>query len=866
MGKVYRLIDRIWQWIAEKVFVRFDFEIPIERLRGHDSRLVIFTLPYVGIIEFLIISSWCRKHGLPGIAVANRKRILFLSKPSFFFKVLFGRATYADLFLSNEPGPRLLFCPTNERTRVLEPVPVEQLLTELYAAKSMAPESERFQFFPVFVLWRKHVRGASRKPSEYLLGLGSDPNLFGKFWYLGRQRKDSVVKALDDFPMLSQLEGTDTLNEGDAMRFARQTRRKILVETHREMRVILGPRYASPQNVKETILRDPEVQKVIEEVASKENVDRKKIMSRAYGDLTEIVANYRYRTIEILYVILRWFFNRVFDGVSLREEQLGNVRDQMKAKPLVFVSCHRSHLDYLVIPYILFDHDMVTPHIAAGINLSFWPFGPIARTAGAFFIRRSFRGDVLYSTALRKYVEYLLTHRFNIKFFIEGTRSRSGKMLPPAYGILKMVTEAQRRKVVDDIALVPVSITYDEVPEERSYSREIAGGQKVKESAKALLKSRDIVKRNFGKVYVRFGEVVSAREANEGGERPEDVTLSLQKTAFQLCKNANDTTPVTAKSIIASVFLGHSETSLSLEEILHHSTAMAEYVLAGGHELSVPDTQAFRRSVEQIVRRLAKSGVFQLTETAVPRRYICDRKRRTSLAFYKNNGIHCFVIPSIALTAFFKGCAAADPQAKTSTILEQWKNDCFELRNWLKFDFFFSPRHEFLNEIESALTYFFGVGYQDRTVLDVVSKLSVEKLAKVDDVMIYSRMVEDLFESYLTLARFALENAGAKMDRRTLLAKLPKYGEHLMSKKEIVLPESLSVQNYSNAILLLENLKGLKNVEEGEKRLLQFEEPSKGLQDLNAACEKYLKALREDIPNYLKPHRSTSLPDLHFSH
>lgn len=866
MGKVYTWIDRVWQWVAEKVFVRFDFDIPLEKLRAVDSRLIVFTLPHVGIIEFLIISSWCRQQGLPGISVSNRKRILFLAKPSFFFRVLFRRTTYADLFLSQEPGPRLLFCPTNERTKVFEPVPVDQLLKELYAAKSSAPEAERFHFFPMFVLWRKHVRGASRKPSEYLLGLGSDPNLLGKFWYLGRQRKDSVVKALDDFPMLSQLEGTDTFNEGDSMRLARLTRRRILVETHQEMRVILGPRYASPHSVKETILRDPEMQKTIGEVATKENVDRKKIMSRAYGDLTEIVSNYRYRTIEILYVVLRWFFNKVFDGVSIKEDQLGVVREQMKAKPLVFVSCHRSHLDYLVIPYILFDHDMVTPHIAAGINLSFWPFGPIARSAGAFFIRRSFRGDVLYSTALRKYIEYLLTHRFNIKFFIEGTRSRSGKMLPPAYGILKMVTEAQRHKVVDDIALIPVSITYDEVPEERSYSREIAGGQKTKESAKALLKSRDIVQRNFGKVYVRFGTPVAAKEANADDSSAEGVTLSLQKTAFQLCKNANDTTPVTAKSIIASVFLGHSDTSLSLEEILHHSSAMAEYVIAAGQELAVPDLQTFRRSIEQIVRRLAKSGVLQLSESAVPRRYQCDRKRRAPLAFYKNNAIHCFVIPSIALTAFFEICAKADQQAKVSSILDAWKKECFELRNWLKFDFFFSPRHQFTNEIESALSYFFGVGYHDRTIADAVGKASVEKLPKFDDVMIYCRLVEDLFESYLTLGKFAAENVGLKLDRKALLGRLPKHGEHLMQKKEVLLPESLSVQNYSNAILLLENLKGLKTVEESDKKLLVIEEPTKGLQDLLNACERYLKVLREEIPNYLKPHRSPTLPELRFSH
>lgn len=852
--------------MAERVFIRFEFALPLEKLRSHESQNIILTLTQVGIIEFLILSSWCRKNGLPAISVANRKRILFLAKPTFFFQILFRRKTYSQLFLSDEPGPRLLFCPSHDRTRLSEPVPVEQLLGELYVAQAGPIESSRFHFFPIFVLWRKHVRGGSRKPSEYLLGLGSDPNLLGKFWYLIRKRKDSLVKSLDDFAMFSLVEGNENPEDSESIRLARQTRRRILIQTHQEMRVILGPRYSSPENVKETILRDPEIQKIIDEVAMSEHLDRKKVMSRAYGNLTEIVSHYRYRTIEILYAILSWLFNKVFDGVNTRPNQIQMVREQMKTKPVIFVSCHRSHLDYLVIPYILFENDMVTPHIAAGINLAFWPFGTVARSAGAFFIRRSFRGDVLYAACLRKYIEYLLKHRYNIKFFIEGTRSRSGKMLPPAFGLLKMVTEPQRRKVIEDISYVPVSLTYDEVPEERSYTREIAGGQKKKESAKELLKSLDFVKRNFGKVYVRFGTPVSAKDAERSVEEfGQDSTLALQKTAFQLCKNINDATPITPKSVISSVFLGHTETSLSLEEILQHSSLMAEFVLSGGHELSVADSLAFRRAAEQTVRRLAKAGVLQLSESVVPRRYLCDRRRRTLLALYKNNAVHCFIIPSIALSAFLEVAGQTDSQNMVESVFEKWVAACFEMRNWLKFDFFFSPRGQFQNEMEKALEYFFGAGYRSRTVHDVLAKLSVERLPKADDFFIYCRLTEDLFESYLTTAKFAGENPGSKWEKRSLLQRLPKYGEGLLNKKEIVLPESLSVQSYSNSLLLLENLKCLRLEEEGEKKLMVFEESSSALPELVVACEKYLRLMREDFPRLLKPHRSQVLPELHFS-
>ena len=144
------------------------------------------------------------------------------------------------------------------------------------------------------------------------------------------------------------------------------------------------------------------------QTALTEGIDKKKVMMRAYRYLTEIVANYTYRFIEVMSVVLIWLFDRISDGIVWRREEVSVVRETMKTKPIVFVASHRSHLDYLVVPYVLFFEDIVTPHVAAGINLNFWPVGPFLRMGGGFFIRRSFRGNALYSLCLRKYIEYLL--------------------------------------------------------------------------------------------------------------------------------------------------------------------------------------------------------------------------------------------------------------------------------------------------------------------------------------------------------------------------------------------------------------------------------------------------------------------------
>ncbi|MBI4402935.1 MAG: 1-acyl-sn-glycerol-3-phosphate acyltransferase, partial [Deltaproteobacteria bacterium] len=564
MRKLYQWIDSLWQWIAERVFVRFEFNLPVSELRKlAEAGRLSFALTSGGFVEWLILSSWCRKEGFGAILIANRRRILLFAKPLYFFQICFKRKSYAELFLSEEHGPRLLICPFHERKQPFDPTPAESLLSGIYNGL----QGRGFFLVPIFVLWRKHVRGAAKKLSEHFLGLGSSPNLIGKIWYLARQRKDSAVRSLTPITMEAKenSEGTE-IEETEAMRAAKNARRRILVQVNQEMRVVLGPRYLSPHSVKENLLKDPDILKAISDVAQTSGQDRKRVMMLAYKNLTEIVANYQYRTIEFMYLFLSWLFTRVFKGVNVNEKELQNVREVMKTKPVVFICAHRSHFDYLVIPYVLFMQDMVTPHIAAGLNMAFWPMSTFMRSGGAFFIRRSFRGDGLYTVCLRKYIEYLLKNRYNIKYFIEGTRSRTGKMLAPAYGLLKMVMEPCRNKVIEDIALVPVSICYEELPEQGAYSKELLGAQKDKENARALFRSRKVIKTNFGKVYVRFADPISVKDTYQlaGGAAP---TLTLQKTAFQICKSINDVSPITARAIVSTVFLAHPMASLPLQKV-----------------------------------------------------------------------------------------------------------------------------------------------------------------------------------------------------------------------------------------------------------------------------------------------------------
>ena len=852
LSKLYQLIDLIWQKVSNLVFVRFDFDFLEDRvLRQPNAGNLVFALTHGGIIEWLILSSWCRKNGLGAILVSNRKKILLFSKPLIFLQVLFLKRSLSDVFLSNEPGPRLIFCTTGERKELFKPTKVESLIANLYDEEKRSATGRIYSFVPVFICWRKHLRGSNRKLGEYFFGLSSNPNIIGKIWYLFRKRKDSTVRALSpiSFAVKDGVEFSDGLDDVDSNKMGRLIRRKIIVEVAQEQRIVLGPRYFSPLFIKESIMRDSQIQSLIDQISHEQQIDRKKVMGEAYGFLTEISANYTFRFIEVMYVVLTWLFKRIFEDLVVDKNQIQSLRETLKTKSVIFVSCHRSHLDYLVVPEVLFLEDIVTPHIAAGVNLSFWPVGSFLRMGGAFFIRRTFRGEPLYALCLQKYIEWLIKNRVNIKFFIEGTRSRTGKMLPPAYGLLKMVLQPFEDKQVEDIALVPVSISYDEVLEEGAYSRELVGGQKEKESAGGLIRSRKLFGRNIGKVYVRFASALSLKTESALETNVElDQTLFLQKLAFHLCKSINDVTPVTPKSILASVLIAHENDACSLEDILRASESLARWVSFSSHELSVSNTgDDFKRAIETGVKKLiSKQTVMGLDETPV--RYRLEDRQRINMIFYKNNAIHCFVLPSIALLSAFR--AVSGGLGQSDTFFDKIQNNALELRNLFKFEFFFSPSVQFISELKTTLSYFVpGKEIGEITVEDFLTGIE-SSFDRVDDASVLIRLNRDIIESYLIAFDMIRRNTGSQHEYKFLLQQMVKEGVEHVENDGGFLPECISTQNFSNALKLLENMSLIKTDKEKDLHLVEIlkwsesgEQALTELKDFQLICKTPLKML-----------------------
>jgi glycerol-3-phosphate O-acyltransferase len=425
-------------------------------------------------------------------------------------------------------------------------------------------------------------------------------------------------------------------------------------------------------------------------------------------------------------------------------------------------------------------------------------------------------------------------------------------MLPPAYGLLKMILETYKSKVCDDIAFVPVSISYDEVPEQSSYSKELRGGQKVKENALALLKSRKIIQKKFGKVYVNIAPVLYAKQVYEQAAHSGlDEKLMLQKTAFRICKSITDVTPITPKSICSTILLTHRISALPLEDILRLSTSLIDYVSHSGFSLSVSDPLDFQRGVEQSIRKLIRTSILNVSDS-VPRTFFCENKKRVFLNFYKNNASHCFVNPSIFILSWFHGMKFFLKSGKIKNFLELFQSTALHLRDILKFDFFFNPRNQFVEELKITGTYFFGTeDWQECELTELFEKMA-HRFPDANDLSIYLRFLGDLLESYATMGSFLVESSEKSFEKKALLSRLMKYAEAKYTAGEITFPESMSVINYSNALLYFENQGILKIVKTEEKTHYEKSGDLLSLRKFIESLTSFLDLMQENPESFFK--------------
>jgi glycerol-3-phosphate O-acyltransferase len=577
-------------------------------------------------------------------------------------------------------------------------------------------------------------------------------------------------------------------------RVARRLARTLQIALHREERVVLGPTLMPHRLVRETVLRDAELVRLTRRLAAERGVPRRKVMQEAAGYLDEMAARFRPFYFRILEFLFYRIFPRVFSG--LETVGLEGVMECMRDHPIVLVPCHRSHFDYLILTYIFHKNFLSPPHIAAGINLAFWPLGPLFRGGGAFFIRRSFDDNELYKTVFRKYLTFLMREGYTQEFFIEGGRTRTGKMLQPKLGMLSAILNAFVQGVRRDLFLVPVSIHYGRVPEEEAYTREVAGEEKERESLGALLRARSILSKRFGMAYVSYGTPISLQETLAG--RREEFRLGVgapgveeekrrfvQRLGFRILREVNAVAVAGASSVSATALLGAPQAACRLEDFLAVSHALLALLRAQGVHLTdslrANEASDFREGLAWLeggglVERLVEGDAVVLH---VP------TAKRMNLDFYKNNTIHFFLVPAL-LT---RGLLAGVPPSQLTAHVGWW----LDLYRW---EFPLPERTALPGEVERWLEEYHRLGCLLGDRLDP-AHIVVRATAGI---------LENFREAYWVAARTLAGRSEWPVKHAELLQRMRREFATSLLLGEARKPEGGSVVTFSNAVSRLTEL------------------------------------------------------------
>lgn len=423
----------------------------------------------------------------------------------------------------------------------------------------------------------------------------------------------------------------------------------------RQRLAAVGPRLPARQDLFNKLLASKAIARAVEDEARSKKISHEKAQQNAIALMEEIAANFSYEMIRLTDRILGFTWNRLYQGINVHNAE--RVRQLAHdGHEIVYVPCHRSHMDYLLLSYVLYHQGLVPPHIAAGINLNFWPAGPIFRRLGAFFIRRTFKGNKLYSTVFREYLGELFSRGYSVEYFVEGGRSRTGRLLDPKTGTLSMTIQAMLRGGTRPITLVPIYIGYEHVMEVGTYAKELRGATKEKESLPQMVRGLSKL-RNLGQGYVNFGEplplmtylnqhVPDWREAIDPIEavRPSWLTPTVNSIAADLMVRINNAGAANAMNLCCTALLASRQRSLTREQL----TQQLECYLALLRNVPYsPDATAPSASASELIDHALQMNKFEVEKDTIGDIIILPREQAVLMTYYRNNITHMLVMPSL---------------------------------------------------------------------------------------------------------------------------------------------------------------------------------------------------------------------------
>ncbi len=418
--------------------------------------------------------------------------------------------------------------------------------------------------------------------------------------------------------------------------------------------VVLGPDLSDRRNVMHSLIKSADVQEAIRRESIRSKINLAEAEKRAIGCLNEIVSDYSHATVHFADMALTRLWTQLYDGVEVHN--FNTVRELAKDYEIIYTPCHRSHIDYLLLSYVIYRRGMMVPYIAAGDNLNMPFVGQLLRGGGAFFIRRSFRGNALYTTVFKEYLYSILSRNTPLEYFIEGGRSRTGRILPPKTGMLAMTVHSHLRGRAKPIVFVPTYIGYERLMEGSTYVGEMNGKPKEAESIMGIVKTLRKIERIFGKVHVNFGEPIflddmlkqhdadQVKIAKNDDPIPESVSQAINSSANAIVENINRAAVINPVSLLSLILLATEKHTLD-EEICIKQLDSYRHLLT--HVPYDARMQITPLSGKEIIAYGLKLKLIKRVKHVLGDIIAIEEGQAVLLTYFRNNILHAFVLPSL---------------------------------------------------------------------------------------------------------------------------------------------------------------------------------------------------------------------------
>ena len=539
------------------------------------------------------------------------------------------------------------------------------------------------------------------------------------------------------------------------------------------------------------VLRDDDFQSALRELAESRGRSFADVEKEARACLDELAVRPADRYLGWVASLARFMYTRSFEPeFDVNRSAIDELKELAKTRPLVFLWSHKSHLDSFVFMRALYDAEFVPQPLSfAGINMAFVGFGALARNSGAIFLRRTFKEDDVYKLVLRHFIDYLVAKRVPLSWSIEGTRSRTGKLMPPKLGLIQWVVDSYKRASCEDALLVPVAISFDQIPEIDDYIAMQRGIPKRKETLKWFVDYIAGMKAKYGKIYVRFAEPVALSDSvsvSEAMLHDDADRAQIQKLAFEVCSRIENAKPINPTDLVTLVLLAANGRHLDTGQIREQAMQIVDLIERRGLPTAGDLQRAMGNDLQAKLDSLTETGLLEGFEKGAAPLYGIAPGRQLAAAYYRNTIVHYFLSSAIAELAL----AQAGQGASRTDVIDA----AMALRDLLKFEFFFKVKKEFRENLAGFLdTRFPGWGGQSFDI------------GRAAPPLFAPGMLRSFIEAYRILALLLVSRAGQAIDgadEAALIGGCLNRGEEMLRRREISTEAALAQPMFETALRL----------------------------------------------------------------